>query len=205
MEITGLLSLFVIQLLSDGDSWRPITHLVKVDIISGLVSALTVSIDSYFRDHWPLWPEFSGIYFNVYEGKACDRLRLPRELPRAQRMAFRRVRRTDVEYCRCAWCPAQSFNRQSKGSLSGLLAFLAVVGTSRLTWPRLSSLRAHRWPPGGHALALLNEQYRGTPRVHVHIASLAAQSAASLPPHARAPIPLAPGHPPTFHLRRASM
>ena len=34
--------------------------------------ALTVYIDSYFWDHWPLWPEFSGIYFNIYEGKSAE-------------------------------------------------------------------------------------------------------------------------------------
>lgn len=37
----------------------------------GLV-ALTVPIDSYFWDIWPLWPEFSSIYFNVYEGKSAE-------------------------------------------------------------------------------------------------------------------------------------
>ncbi len=132
----------------------------------GLV-ALTVSIDSYFWDHWPLWPEFSSIYFNVYEGKsaewgvsilfccnilllipctagipildllfnipsapshghkcihrirflsrppysitcsASDRLCLPHELHWAQRMAFHRVCRTNVEYCCRAWCPGR--------------------------------------------------------------------------------------------------
>ena len=92
MEIAGLLGLLVIQLLLNRT--LSITRLVKVGIISGLVSigmrfdlrqftdsrcihtrwfvALTVSIDSYFWDEWPLWPEFSSIYFNVYEGKSAE-------------------------------------------------------------------------------------------------------------------------------------
>lgn len=71
MEIAGLLGLFAIQLLLDGT--LSITRLVKVGVISGLVSiALTVSIDSYFWAHWPLWPEFSSVYFNVYEGKSAE-------------------------------------------------------------------------------------------------------------------------------------
>ena len=36
---------------------------------------------------------------------SCDRLCFPHELHRTQRMAFRRVRRTNAEYCCCAWCP----------------------------------------------------------------------------------------------------
>jgi hypothetical protein len=90
LEIAGLLGLLSIQLLTNGS--LSLTRLVKVGIISGLISigmrlrssrvhtafihagsvALTVSIDSYFWDQWPLWPEFSSIYFNVYEGKSAD-------------------------------------------------------------------------------------------------------------------------------------
>ena len=89
-EIFGLLGLFTLQLLSDGS--LSFTRLVKVGILSSLVFigtmlrsvnihktfipvgrlALTVSIDSYFWDQWPLWPEVSSIYFNVYEGKSAD-------------------------------------------------------------------------------------------------------------------------------------
>jgi alpha-1,6-mannosyltransferase len=89
-EIFGLLGLLMFQLLLDGS--LSFTPLVKVGVISGLVSigmrlrtanipkniyhhwslALTVSIDSYFWDQWPLWPEVSSIYFNVYEGKSAD-------------------------------------------------------------------------------------------------------------------------------------
>ncbi|KAH9954038.1 glycosyltransferase family 22 protein [Russula dissimulans] len=44
-----------------------------VGVISSLVSiALTVSIDSYFWDRWPIWPEFSSVFFNVYEGKSAE-------------------------------------------------------------------------------------------------------------------------------------
>ncbi|SRR6266702_373782 len=35
-------------------------------------AALTVLIDSYFWDHWPLWPELFSIYFNVYKGKSVE-------------------------------------------------------------------------------------------------------------------------------------
>ena len=37
-----------------------------------LHSAITVFVDSYFWKIYPLWPEFAGIYFNVYEGKSAD-------------------------------------------------------------------------------------------------------------------------------------
>ncbi|KIM42275.1 glycosyltransferase family 22 protein [Hebeloma cylindrosporum] len=35
--------------------------------------ALTFVVDSYFWNTYPLWPEFSGIYFNVVEGKSAER------------------------------------------------------------------------------------------------------------------------------------
>jgi hypothetical protein len=89
-EIAGLLGLFTIQLLSDGS--LSITRLVRVGIISTGISigmtlfcpclptqsshsdsiALTVLVDSYLWDHWPLWPEYFSIYFNVYEGKSAE-------------------------------------------------------------------------------------------------------------------------------------
>ena len=34
--------------------------------------ALTVLVDSYFWDTWPLWPELAGLYFNVYEGRSSE-------------------------------------------------------------------------------------------------------------------------------------
>ena len=87
-ELAALLGSFAIQLLSDGRI--SLTRLIKVDLFSGLVSigvllffphasagihklaAVTVSIDSYFWNHWPLWPELYSIYFNVYEGKSAE-------------------------------------------------------------------------------------------------------------------------------------
>ncbi|THH12420.1 hypothetical protein EW146_g7714 [Bondarzewia mesenterica] len=47
--------------------------LTKVGLISGLSSvALTVVVDSYFWNQWPLWPELAGLYFNVFQGKSAD-------------------------------------------------------------------------------------------------------------------------------------
>ncbi|EJU04812.1 hypothetical protein DACRYDRAFT_87050 [Dacryopinax primogenitus] len=41
--------------------------------ISGSVALVaTVLIDSYFWQQWPLWPEFQGIWFNVFEGKSQE-------------------------------------------------------------------------------------------------------------------------------------
>ena len=34
--------------------------------------ALTITVDSYFWNRYPLWPEFSSIYFNVVEGKSAE-------------------------------------------------------------------------------------------------------------------------------------
>ncbi|KAF8577775.1 glycosyltransferase family 22 protein [Ramaria rubella] len=46
---------------------------IKTGLLSGMLSlALTVSVDSYFWKQWPLWPEFSALYFNVYEGKSSE-------------------------------------------------------------------------------------------------------------------------------------
>lgn len=64
--------------------------LVRVGFLSGILSigaycslctersvtveqlALTVTIDSYIWNQWPLWPELYGVYFNVYQGKSSD-------------------------------------------------------------------------------------------------------------------------------------
>ena len=35
-------------------------------------TALTVLVDSYFWQQWPLWPELYGIYFNVIQGKSSE-------------------------------------------------------------------------------------------------------------------------------------
>lgn len=48
------------------------SSLLKVGIISGLLSlTLTATVDSYFWGYL-IWPEFSGIYFNVVEGKSAE-------------------------------------------------------------------------------------------------------------------------------------
>jgi alpha-1,6-mannosyltransferase len=82
-----LAALFALQLLLVGRI--SLTRLIKVGLFS-LVSvgmslffphasarahtlaAVTVLIDSYFWDQWPLWPEIFSIYFNVYEGKSAE-------------------------------------------------------------------------------------------------------------------------------------
>ncbi|KAM5539258.1 hypothetical protein V8D89_007131 [Ganoderma adspersum] len=46
---------------------------IKVGLISGIISAaITVLVDSYFWQQWPLWPELYGIYFNVIQGKSAE-------------------------------------------------------------------------------------------------------------------------------------
>lgn len=36
------------------------------------VAALTVLVDSYFWQRWPIWPELYGLYFNVLQGKSAE-------------------------------------------------------------------------------------------------------------------------------------
>ncbi|KAF8175824.1 alpha-1,6-mannosyltransferase subunit [Pholiota molesta] len=49
------------------------SKLIRIGLVSGLVSlALTVLVDSYFWKKPLLWPEFSGIYFNVIQGKSAE-------------------------------------------------------------------------------------------------------------------------------------
>ncbi|PPQ92580.1 hypothetical protein CVT25_007272 [Psilocybe cyanescens] len=48
-------------------------RLLKVGLISALLSlCMTLVVDSFFWDSYPLWPEFSGIYFNVIKGKSSE-------------------------------------------------------------------------------------------------------------------------------------
>ncbi|KAG1743496.1 glycosyltransferase family 22 protein [Suillus lakei] len=65
-------------------------RLIRVGFLSGMLSigaycslctersatvkrlALTITIDSYLWNQWPVWPELYGIYFNVYQGKSSD-------------------------------------------------------------------------------------------------------------------------------------
>ena len=87
-ELAALLGSFALQLLLDHRI--SLTRLIKVGLFFSLASvgvspffpyasarihtiaAVTVSIDSYFWDQWPLWPELYSIYFNVYEGKSAE-------------------------------------------------------------------------------------------------------------------------------------
>ena len=34
--------------------------------------ALTVAVDSFFWQRWPLWPELYGVFFNVVQGKSAE-------------------------------------------------------------------------------------------------------------------------------------
>ena len=67
-------------------------NVIKVGLVSGIISAgesmhipgrlwdatrltnvaITVLVDSYFWQQWPLWPELYGIYFNVIQGKSAE-------------------------------------------------------------------------------------------------------------------------------------
>ncbi|OJA08470.1 hypothetical protein AZE42_02833 [Rhizopogon vesiculosus] len=48
-------------------------RLIKAGFLSGLFSiALTVVVDSYLWNQWPLWPELYGVYFNVFQGKSSE-------------------------------------------------------------------------------------------------------------------------------------
>ncbi|KAG2145216.1 glycosyltransferase family 22 protein [Suillus clintonianus] len=48
-------------------------RLIIVGFLSGMLSiALTVAIDSYLWNQWPVWPELYGIYFNVFQGKSSE-------------------------------------------------------------------------------------------------------------------------------------
>ncbi|KAH7920957.1 glycosyltransferase family 22 protein [Leucogyrophana mollusca] len=70
-EIALLLAPLALQALVLGHT--SFLRLVKVGLLSGLVSvALTVIVDSYFWDRWPLWAELYCIYFNVYLGKSSE-------------------------------------------------------------------------------------------------------------------------------------
>jgi alpha-1,6-mannosyltransferase len=87
-EVLVLLAPLSIQYLSLG--YTTLSDTIRVGLISGLtslglcvikhifqsthskISAITVCLDSYFWGQWPLWPEFVGLYFNVYQGKSSE-------------------------------------------------------------------------------------------------------------------------------------
>lgn len=70
-EVALLLGPIALLALIQGSTSFP--ALIKAGLVSGILSlALTVSVDSYFWDRAFLWPEFNGIYFNVFEGKSSE-------------------------------------------------------------------------------------------------------------------------------------
>ncbi|TFK49730.1 alpha-1,6-mannosyltransferase subunit [Heliocybe sulcata] len=70
-EVVLLLVPIIFQALASG--YTRFTSIFRVGLIAGLTSlALTVVVDSYFWQRWPLWPELVGLYFNVYEGKSAE-------------------------------------------------------------------------------------------------------------------------------------
>ncbi|KAI0819273.1 Alg9-like mannosyltransferase family-domain-containing protein [Trametes gibbosa] len=53
--------------------YTSIANILWIGIISGSFSvALTVVVDSYFWQKWPLWPELHGVYFNIVQGKSAE-------------------------------------------------------------------------------------------------------------------------------------
>ncbi|KAG6335675.1 hypothetical protein ID866_3409 [Astraeus odoratus] len=70
-EVALLLVPIALQLWIQGHTTLP--KLIKVGLVTAVTSiALSVAIDSYFWDQWPLWPELYAFYFNVYLGKSAE-------------------------------------------------------------------------------------------------------------------------------------
>ncbi|KAJ8088431.1 alpha-1,6- mannosyltransferase [Marasmius tenuissimus] len=71
-ELALLLAPIVMQSLYQGSC--TFGGVVKTGLSTAAVSlALTVAVDTYFwQTSYPLWPEWSGIYFNVVEGKSAE-------------------------------------------------------------------------------------------------------------------------------------
>lgn len=70
-EVALLLAPFTFHFLYQ--RYVSLYDVLKVGLITGLVSVgLTLVVDSYFWDYYPVWPEFAGIYFNVYLGKSDE-------------------------------------------------------------------------------------------------------------------------------------
>ncbi|KAF8440477.1 alpha-1,6-mannosyltransferase subunit [Boletus edulis BED1] len=70
-EVALLLAPLALQLLIQGHT--TFLDLVKVGLLVGLTSiAITIMVDSYLWNRWPLWPELYCLYFNVYLGKSAD-------------------------------------------------------------------------------------------------------------------------------------
>ncbi|OBZ66165.1 putative Dol-P-Man:Man(7)GlcNAc(2)-PP-Dol alpha-1,6-mannosyltransferase [Grifola frondosa] len=50
-----------------------LAKVIEVGLLSVVSSVgLTLIVDSYMWQRWPLWPEFYGLYFNVIQGKSSD-------------------------------------------------------------------------------------------------------------------------------------
>ncbi|KAI6042478.1 glycosyltransferase family 22 protein [Pisolithus marmoratus] len=70
-EVVLLLAPLCLQFLAQGHI--TFARLIKVGLSTAVAAiALTVAIDSYFWNQWPLWPELYGFYFNVYQGKSAE-------------------------------------------------------------------------------------------------------------------------------------
>ncbi|KAG9314937.1 glycosyltransferase family 22 protein [Chiua virens] len=69
-EVVLLLAPLALQLLIQGHT--TILELVRAGLLAGLTSAaITIVVDSYFWNQWPVWSELYGLYFNVYLGKSA--------------------------------------------------------------------------------------------------------------------------------------
>ncbi|KAI6107933.1 glycosyltransferase family 22 protein [Pisolithus sp. B1] len=70
-EVALLLGPLCLQFLIQG--YTTFARLIKVGLSNSIAAiTLTVAVDSYFWNQWPLWPELYGFYFNVYLGKSAE-------------------------------------------------------------------------------------------------------------------------------------
>ncbi|KAI0366186.1 hypothetical protein BV20DRAFT_972227 [Pilatotrama ljubarskyi] len=70
-ELLLLLGPLVLQVIVR--RYTSVAEIIKVGFVAGAISAiLTVVVDSYFWQRWPLWPELYGVFFNVVEGKSAE-------------------------------------------------------------------------------------------------------------------------------------
>ena len=61
---------------SSKSGWCQALFHLSVHLILPLYNSIQIFppivVDSYFRNKYPLWPEFSSIYFSVVEGKSAE-------------------------------------------------------------------------------------------------------------------------------------
>ncbi|KAG8932294.1 dolichyl-P-Man:Man(7)GlcNAc(2)-PP-dolichol alpha-1,6-mannosyltransferase [Tulasnella sp. 418] len=70
-ELAALAGLYALEFLVS--KRVSLMGLVRLGVVMTLASvALTVMVDSYFWQQFPLWPELKSIHFNIYEGKSSD-------------------------------------------------------------------------------------------------------------------------------------